>query len=92
MDCLFFAKRLVKALETTHCYLYQAAEELYPALWIELKLVILQLTSRRFSDTLLPPELLLVHEHTDHYSLQPAIETSLEGQFCVSDIRIVLLS
>ncbi|PMD61573.1 uncharacterized protein K444DRAFT_587759 [Hyaloscypha bicolor E] len=29
-------------------------------------------------DTPLPEELILVHEHTDHYSMQPAIEMSLE--------------
>ncbi|KAH6684079.1 hypothetical protein B0J14DRAFT_572017 [Halenospora varia] len=29
-------------------------------------------------DTPLPEELILVHEHTDHYSMQPVIEMSLD--------------
>jgi hypothetical protein len=32
------------------------------------------------ADTPLPKELILVHEHTDHYSMQPAVEMSLEGR------------
>jgi hypothetical protein len=32
------------------------------------------------TDTPLPKELILVHEHTDHYSIQPTVEMSLEGK------------
>ena len=31
-------------------------------------------------DTPIPKELILAHEHTDHYSMQPAVEMSLKGR------------
>ena len=46
----------------------------------------------RHVGTPLPDDLILVHEHTDHYSLQPAEEMSLSGNISWSLKHLIILN